>query len=290
MSPQTYDPNSPNEQEVTLPSAPLQILSDDEVLQPPLTRRGIGPGIILFLPPLDVLNPRTTGEKPLDPEPVQKWAEEGYAVFGLIPKLKGWSPEESLKKGAAALLALKELDTRDKFGVVGRITTLDLTFILIFIDVHLQFMTLNLLSRSHLLSRPTLALCAWSFMARQLRPLHRLFLHCSTLVQDLLRLTSQSLIQPLLAHIPPTLLTSYFPKWPNMIQEMRLFHIAVPWCSYGSGSVALCLTWRLYGTSTHILNSSIEVLQRPWEPWWSVCSSSQWLSSKPLINSGGTVR
>ncbi|KAG5645746.1 hypothetical protein DXG03_005283 [Asterophora parasitica] len=114
-----YDPASPNEQPVALPSAPLVSLSQSEVLQPPLTRRGTGPGIILILPHFEDLNLRMAGPKPLDPEPIQKWAEEGFTVAGVTPSSPDWSSEQSLKKATDALLGLKELDTHDKFAVVG---------------------------------------------------------------------------------------------------------------------------------------------------------------------------
>ncbi|KAJ4472130.1 hypothetical protein J3R30DRAFT_3298956 [Lentinula aciculospora] len=114
MAPSFYDCNAPDEQEVSLPSAPLITLSNNAYLQPPLTRRGTGPGMIAFLPPSSAYKPNT--EKTLDPEPVQKWAEEGFAVVGVYNG-KGWTIEEALKKGIEALLSLEELDTRDKFAI-----------------------------------------------------------------------------------------------------------------------------------------------------------------------------
>ncbi|KAF9076575.1 hypothetical protein BDP27DRAFT_1313561 [Rhodocollybia butyracea] len=116
MVPSFYDPTSPNEQEVALPSAPRITLSNNVYLQPPLTRRGTGPGMIAFLPPSSAFNINTDLEKTLDPEPIQKWAEEGFAVVG-VTSGGGWSIEEALTKGIEALLALKELDTKDKFAV-----------------------------------------------------------------------------------------------------------------------------------------------------------------------------
>lgn len=73
--PQFYDPNSAEEQSVALPSAPQLTLADGLVLQPPLTRRGTGPGLIAFLPPDSTLNlsSKSGDDKPLDPEPVQVW-------------------------------------------------------------------------------------------------------------------------------------------------------------------------------------------------------------------------
>lgn len=117
--PSAYDPNSPNEQLVKLPSAPLVNVTANVVLQPPLTRRGTGPGIIAFLPPTSDLSPRKGGDKPLDPEPVQKWAEEGFAVIGAVASSPEFSVEDALSRGIEALLSLKELDTNDKFAVIG---------------------------------------------------------------------------------------------------------------------------------------------------------------------------
>jgi carboxymethylenebutenolidase len=73
--PQFYDPDSANEQPVALPSAPQLALAEGIVLQPPLTRRGTGPGLIVFLPPDSTLNlsSKSGDDKPLDPEPVQVW-------------------------------------------------------------------------------------------------------------------------------------------------------------------------------------------------------------------------
>ena len=50
-------------------------------LQPPLSRRGRGPGLILLLDPTQ---PYHRSTKTLDPPPLQKWAEEGYAVAQVL--------------------------------------------------------------------------------------------------------------------------------------------------------------------------------------------------------------
>ncbi|GLB33427.1 putative lea domain protein [Lyophyllum shimeji] len=113
-----YDSNSPNEQPVSLPSARPIFLSETVVLQPPLTRRGTGPGIILVLPHTEDLNLRSKGTPPLDPEPVQKWAEEGFVVAAITPDSPDWSFEQPRTRCIDALLGLKELDTREKFAVI----------------------------------------------------------------------------------------------------------------------------------------------------------------------------
>ncbi|KAH9836779.1 uncharacterized protein C8Q71DRAFT_857983 [Rhodofomes roseus] len=122
-----YDPNSPLEQEVKLPSAPRVALATNATLQPPLTRRGTGPGLIQFLPARAKYASSTTlegehaVETSLDPEPVQKWAEEGYAVVAVEDagaSGAAWGVTVTLTEGLKALKALTELDVRDRFGVI----------------------------------------------------------------------------------------------------------------------------------------------------------------------------
>lgn len=119
MGPLFYDPNSPDEQPVPLPSAPLVTLGPNSVLQPPLSRRGTGPGLVIFLPQPDkvVISSRDAA-KPLDPEPIQKWAEEGFAVVGITAS-EDLAIEELLKQGLDALQGLDKVDTKDKFAVIG---------------------------------------------------------------------------------------------------------------------------------------------------------------------------
>ncbi|KAF8192418.1 hypothetical protein BJ912DRAFT_1021735 [Pholiota molesta] len=101
-------------QPVPLPSAPLAVLRDNVVLQPPLSRHGTGPGVIVFLPRLDHTNANPT--KSLDPEPVSKWAEEGFAVVGVTAS-DGLSVEDALKLGLDALQALDKVDIKESLGL-----------------------------------------------------------------------------------------------------------------------------------------------------------------------------
>jgi len=116
--------HNPNEVPVALPSAPLISLAPNLVLQPPLSRRGTGPGVVLFLPDNVELSDAAT--KPLDPEPVLKWAEEGFAVVG-ITAATNLSIDQDLKQAVDALVALKEVDVKDKIGVIGQ-SDLDITY------------------------------------------------------------------------------------------------------------------------------------------------------------------
>lgn len=58
-----------------------QIISEQITLQAPLSRRGKGPGLVLVI---DHYAKVEKSEKHLDPPPLQKWAEEGFAVVQLL--------------------------------------------------------------------------------------------------------------------------------------------------------------------------------------------------------------
>ncbi|KAK8122957.1 hypothetical protein PG984_011627 [Apiospora sp. TS-2023a] len=80
---------NPEKTPVPRPNAPSIVISPTLTLQPPLSRRGHGPGLVLLVDPsLDLAN---CHDKTLDPPPLQKWAEEGYAVaqLKLVPNEGG---------------------------------------------------------------------------------------------------------------------------------------------------------------------------------------------------------
>ncbi|KAL7914943.1 hypothetical protein GGI35DRAFT_474648 [Trichoderma velutinum] len=128
--PTAYDPTSPSESAPPLPSAPSSALPDPfSVLQPPLSRRGSGPGLILVLPSPSTIPPLGPGtEKPLDPEPLLKWAEEGFAVVAItLPESKAELTDDDNYESEVinliweALDVLKKyesVDIKDKFGLV----------------------------------------------------------------------------------------------------------------------------------------------------------------------------
>lgn len=115
---------------------PIQI-SPEITIQPPLTRRGTGPGLILVVPPkwvVDHMNRlfleyiQTKGnedqchvQKTLDPEPLKKWAEEGYAVAQVTVSDDRASKEkfaELLGTAMAELEKVKECEGLEKVGLV----------------------------------------------------------------------------------------------------------------------------------------------------------------------------
>lgn len=117
MSPPShYDPASPDEALIALPSAGrIQLEALGASLQPPLTLRGHGPGLIIFLPSNKALGPAT--KRSLDPEPQLKWAEEGFAVVAVtcLPD----DAARALQIGSAKLAEHADVDIKGRFAVIG---------------------------------------------------------------------------------------------------------------------------------------------------------------------------
>ncbi|KAI0404719.1 hypothetical protein F4802DRAFT_597893 [Xylaria palmicola] len=119
---------------VSLPSAAVVQLAGNATLQPPLTRRGHGPGLIIIVPrdPHDsgsgeqkAKSDEVYSQSPevLDPLPRKKWAEEGYAVVQLIlGDGKGgegaWDTEMALGQAIDVLRGREECDVKDQFGLI----------------------------------------------------------------------------------------------------------------------------------------------------------------------------
>ncbi len=131
MPPSYYDSTSPTEIPVPLPSAPRIHLSSGISIQPPLSRRGYGPGLILILPslppkPVVIINEDAglTADQ-LDPDPVCKWAEEGYAVLAIEGKIEK-DLGEVLKTGCSELVKWQDENDdeviKDKVGMIGELT------------------------------------------------------------------------------------------------------------------------------------------------------------------------
>ncbi|KAK5625218.1 hypothetical protein RRF57_000934 [Xylaria bambusicola] len=117
---------------VPLPSAPTIQLAGHATLQPPLTRRGYGPGLVVITPgdppsPSESM-PKDGQEgslktKTLDPMPQKKWAEEGYAVVQLTPEDgkqgdDGWDIATALNQAIETLEKLETCNVKDRFGLI----------------------------------------------------------------------------------------------------------------------------------------------------------------------------
>ncbi|KXX82210.1 hypothetical protein MMYC01_201708 [Madurella mycetomatis] len=97
------------------PSAERFQVTPEVSIQPPLSRRGSGPGLVLVVPAtLDL----SRHDKTLDPPPRQKWAEEGYAVAQILIKDGSSTIVDQV---GIAIAELKKLPacSGDKFSVVA---------------------------------------------------------------------------------------------------------------------------------------------------------------------------
>ncbi|KAK9234459.1 hypothetical protein V1525DRAFT_58577 [Lipomyces kononenkoae] len=105
---------------VPLPSTPVSQLAHNAVVQAPLTRRGHGPGLFIIIPKV---YSKISSEETLDPHPLQKWAEEGFAVvrvsFSTDPLDSNcWNIGQALELGITALKSLPECDDKDRFAIL----------------------------------------------------------------------------------------------------------------------------------------------------------------------------
>ncbi len=104
-----------------LPSAPAVAVSPGIILQPPLSRCGRGPGLVLVRAASHAES--QANNHSLDPEPVQKWAEESFAVaqitFDSESSASPSSVFDLLRDAVQALTSLSECDKKDSFGLLG---------------------------------------------------------------------------------------------------------------------------------------------------------------------------
>lgn len=84
---------------------------------PPLSRRGHGPGLLLLV---DAELDLRKHEKTLDPPPLHKWAEEGFAVAQLrIAKSESGQIRDGLRSALSELARLPTCDQVDKIGIIS---------------------------------------------------------------------------------------------------------------------------------------------------------------------------
>lgn len=83
-------------------------------LFPPLTRRGIGPGMVIVLPDDHSSQPTRGNEAPA---PAFKWAEEGYTVIEILES--ALKRENVLRLAVEALVRHDKCTPNDMIGLVG---------------------------------------------------------------------------------------------------------------------------------------------------------------------------
>ena len=99
-----------------LSAKPISVATD-VLLQTPLSRRGKGPGLLLIVPNNYQGRISADFNKTLDPEPLQKWAEEGFAVVEVRVEVNG--ALDTCELAIEALLDLPQCTSEEKVGVIG---------------------------------------------------------------------------------------------------------------------------------------------------------------------------
>ncbi|KAM3438515.1 hypothetical protein NHJ13734_004139 [Beauveria thailandica] len=100
-----------------LPLGRLQRLESGISLQPPLTRRGLGPGLILLTTVHEYDQDKTHWDDA--PTPVIKWAEEGYAAVQIsAAAIESLGAEQAFSVAVAALGSCDACQPKDKIGLV----------------------------------------------------------------------------------------------------------------------------------------------------------------------------
>jgi carboxymethylenebutenolidase len=108
-------------QPVSLPSGKPVHLGPNVVLQPPLSRRRKGPALLIITPSEYTGRDANDLKKTLDPEPLQKWAEEGFAVVEVKVGSDFQAFLGACEKGIGALKSSSECAFDGKLAVIGTV-------------------------------------------------------------------------------------------------------------------------------------------------------------------------
>ncbi|WYZ40082.1 hypothetical protein EsH8_IV_000423 [Colletotrichum jinshuiense] len=89
-------------------------------IQPPLSRRGHGPGLLILVEQGIDLSKHDTV---LDPPPIQKWAEEGYAVAQIVVAPGSNDLANHVASAIESLRGLESCDNKDQFGIIAHLAS-----------------------------------------------------------------------------------------------------------------------------------------------------------------------
>lgn len=101
---------------VPVPPMKPERIADGVTLVRPLSRKGVGPGMI-------ILSPNEESESPIEiedgiPSLRMKWAEEGYCVA----EIRAQASSSALKTAVTALSECHECQPNDKMGLICKCT------------------------------------------------------------------------------------------------------------------------------------------------------------------------
>ncbi|KAJ6051922.1 hypothetical protein N7499_011302 [Penicillium canescens] len=100
-----------------LPNAQPVKLAPSLTIHAPLSRHGSGPGMLIIRSP--VSPGQQNWKKNLDPEPLQKWAEEGFVTVEIEVSESLQSIEDGLHQALAALNIHDKCNKKGCYGLIG---------------------------------------------------------------------------------------------------------------------------------------------------------------------------
>jgi carboxymethylenebutenolidase len=108
---------------MSLPNAKPFKLTSNVTIQAPLSRQGHGPGLLIIRSAAkhDQLNIKKT----LDPEPLQKWAEESYVIAQLEVSEGHTTIKEELRQALDALENHERCSKKASYGIIGNCCSFD---------------------------------------------------------------------------------------------------------------------------------------------------------------------
>ncbi|KAG9685601.1 NTF2-like protein, partial [Aureobasidium melanogenum] len=107
---------SETDKPLSLPSAPAKNVSPALTVQPPLSRAGKGPALIILVDQDAAKNAPTDS---IEPRPLQKWAEESFLVAQIDLRELQYSFEATLEKTVSVIKGHPDFDGNEKFGVIS---------------------------------------------------------------------------------------------------------------------------------------------------------------------------
>ncbi|KAG9570211.1 NTF2-like protein, partial [Aureobasidium melanogenum] len=111
---------SETDKSLSLPSAPAISVSPAVTVQPPLSRAGKGPALIILV---DQEAAKTASTDSIDPPPLQKWAEESFVVAQVDLNKLQKSFEDSLSDTISFIENLPSFDGNEKFGLIAYLSS-----------------------------------------------------------------------------------------------------------------------------------------------------------------------
>lgn len=106
---------SETDKTLSLPSAPAKNVSPALTVQPPLSRAGKGPALIILVDQDAAKNVPTDS---IEPRPLQKWAEESFLVAQIDLRELQYSFEATLEKTVSVIKGHPDFYGNEKFGVI----------------------------------------------------------------------------------------------------------------------------------------------------------------------------